>query len=98
MNTLKSQIVRIIESSANTNQTCITLSPEYGWNVSFIPSDREEGAVEIISKEALNEWANGDTWDNELYYVAAEYITDNLGDWLSEEFDQSERAALLAHI
>ena len=98
MNTLKSQIVRIIESSANTNQTCITLSPEYGWNVSFIPSDREDGAETIITKEGLNEWADGNAWDDAQFDLAAEFITDNLGDWLSEDLDQSERAALLAHI
>jgi hypothetical protein len=98
MNTLKSQIVRIIESSANTNQTCITLSPEYGWNVSFIPSDREDAAVQVITKEALQEWSNGYKWDDEQFALAAEFITDNLGSWLSEDLDQSERAALLAHI
>ena len=97
MNTLKSQIVSLMESTSNTNQTCLTLSPEYGWHVSFRPEDREEGAVEIISKEGLREWANGHTWDDELYYVAAEYITDNLGDWL-RDLDKSERDALLAHI
>jgi hypothetical protein len=98
MNTLKSQIVRIIELSANTNQTCITLSPEYGWNVSCIPSDREDDAVEIITKEGLNEWADGNAWDDAQFALAAEFITDNLGDWLSEDLDQSERDALIAHI
>jgi hypothetical protein len=107
MNTLKSQIVRIIESSANTNQTCITLSPEGGWNVSFIPSDREDDAEMIITKEGLNEWADGNAWDDAQFALAAEFITDNLGDWLSEDLyqsdlDQSERDALIdaliAHI
>lgn len=98
MNTLKSQIVRIIDSSANTNQTCITLSPEYGWNVSFIPSDREEGAVMIITKEALNEWADGGEWDDALFELAAEFIGANLRDWLSEDLDKTQRASLLAHL
>ena len=98
MNTLKSQIVRLMESTSNTNQTCITLSPEHGWNVSFIPSDREDGAVMIITKEGLNEWADGNAWDDAQFDLAAEFITDNLRDWLSEDLDQSERAALLAHI
>jgi hypothetical protein len=95
MNTLKSQIVRIIESSANTNQTCITLSPEYGWNVSFIPSDREDDAEMIITKESLNEWADGNAWDDAQFDLAAEFITDNLGEWLH---DNPDRDALLTHI
>ena len=98
MNTLKSQIVRLMESTSNTNQTGLTLSPEYGWNITFTPMDREEGAIMVLSKEGLQEWADGHEWDAEQYDLAAEYITDNLGDWLSEDLDQSKRAALLAHI
>lgn len=97
MNTLKSQIVRLMESTSNTNQTGLTLSPEYGWNVSFIPSDREDGAEMIITKEELNEWADGNDWDDAQFDLAAEFITDNLRDWLIN-LDKSERDALLAHI
>jgi hypothetical protein len=97
-NTLKSKIVHLMESPSNTTDTCLTLSAEYGWNVSFIPSDREDDAVQVITKEALQEWSNGYKWTDEQYDLAAEFITDNLGDWLSEDIDKTERAALLAHI
>jgi hypothetical protein len=96
-NTLKSQIVRLMESTSNTNQTGLTLSPEYGWNITFTPMDREEGAIMVLSKDGLQEWADGHEWDDEQYDLAAEYITDNLGDWL-RDLDKSERDALLAHI
>ena len=97
-NTLKSKIVDLIESPANTNQTGLTLSAEFGWGLTFQPSDLQDDEIMVISKEALQEWSNGYKWDDEQYDLAAEFITDNLGSWLSEDLDQSERAALLAHI
>jgi hypothetical protein len=97
-NTLKSKIVDLIESSANTNQTGLTLSAEFGWGLTFQPSDMQDDEIMVISKEGLQEWADGHEWTDEQYDLAAEFITDNLGDWLSEDIDKTERAALLAHI
>jgi hypothetical protein len=96
-NTLKSKIVDLIESSANTNQTGLTLSPESGWGLTFQTSDLQDGEIMVISKEGLQEWADGHEWTDEQYDQAAEYITDNLGDWLYD-LDKTERDALLTHI
>jgi hypothetical protein len=83
-NTLKSQIIRLIECSADTNQTCLTLSPEFGWNVSFHPGDREDDAVVIANKDAFYDWANEGEWTDEHYDLAEEWVRDNVGDWLRD--------------
>jgi hypothetical protein len=95
-NTLKSQIVRLIESNGDSNQTCLTFSPEDGWNVSWQPSDREEDAVCVISKDSLNEWANGFEWDDNQYDLADEYVRDNIGDWLRDT--EISMTQILAHL
>jgi len=94
--TLKSQIIRLIESDGDSNQTCLTFSPEYGWNVSWQPADREEGAVSIISKDSFNEWANGFKWDDHQFDLADEYVRDNIGDWLRDT--EISMTQIIAHL
>jgi len=83
-------IERCIESSADTNQTGLTLSKSHGWRVTFQPQDREDGAVFIISKESLNEWRGEYEWSEIAYELCAEWIMDNLGEWLYSYWDGGE--------
>jgi len=93
---LYSQIERLVNSTGDSNQTVLTLSPEFGWSVSWQPADFEEDAVSIISKDSLNEWASGHEWDEHQIQLAAEFITANIGDWLRN--DERPLSAFESHI
>lgn len=80
-------IERCIESSADTNQTGLTLSKSNGWRVTFHPQDREDGAVFIINKDSLNEWLDENEWNEEFYALCSEWIRDNIGEWLDRQVD-----------
>lgn len=83
--TLIEAIERCIESSADTNQTGLTLSKSHGWRVSFQPQDREKGAVFLLNKDSLNEWNQEYEWNDSIYELAEEWIRDNLSRWLDQE-------------
>jgi hypothetical protein len=96
-------IERCIESSANTNQTGITLSKTHGWRVTFHPQDREKGAKFIIDKESLNNWLNGCEWSEEAFALCEEWIRKNIREWLDIEVDidcltSEEASELLKHV
>ena len=95
MKTLLSQIKLLIESPANTNETCLTVSPEHGWNVSFNPGDREAGAIVVLFKDELNAWAEDAEWNEEMFSFAEGFIRDNLVNWLGETLTLSQINALL---
>lgn len=93
---LRATIIDLMEHPSNTNQTGLTLSPA-GWGLTFQREDLRGGEVMVISKDSFHDWADGHEWDDHQYTLAAEYVTDNIGDWLRElDFDQRE--ALLAHV
>lgn len=84
-NTLKNALIELMEHPSNTNTTGLELCPVMGWRLTFLPGDMSDGGVMVIAKESLNEWADGHAWDDAQFDLAAEFITDNLGDWLREE-------------
>lgn len=96
MNTLKSQIVRLIESTGDSNQICLTISPTSGWDVVFTSSQVCGDEILIISKEGLNEWARGFEWTDEQFDLAEQYIRDNIGDWL--RYSEITQAQLNSHL
>ena len=96
-------IERCIESSANTNQTGLTLSKSNGWRVTFQPQDREDGAVFIISKHSLNEWRGEYEWSEEAFALCEEWIRKNIREWMDIEVDSDcltseEASELLKHV
>lgn len=96
-------IERCIESSADTNQTGITLSKTHGWRVTFTPQDREEGAKFIIDKESLNNWLNGYEWSEEAFSLCEEWIRKNIREWMDIDVDldcltSEEASELLKHV
>ena len=97
-NTLKNTIIELMEHPSNTNTTGLELCPVMGWRLTLRPEDMSEGGIMVISREALEEWADGHEWDDAQFDLAEEFITDNLGDWLSDDLDKYQRAALLSNI
>jgi hypothetical protein len=83
--TLQEAISEIIQHPANTNHTGLSLCPEVGWRLTFTPSDRGEGDVMVLAKESLQEWADGHEWTELQYALAADWIRDNLGEWIRHE-------------
>jgi hypothetical protein len=83
--TLQEAIAELINHPSNTNSTGLSLCPEVGWRLTFSPSDRGDGEVVVLSKEALAEWADGHEWTELQYAIAADWIRANLGEWIRNE-------------
>jgi hypothetical protein len=87
---LEEALVELINHPSNTNHTGLSLCPEVGWRLTFTPSDRLDGAVAILAKEQLQEWADGHEWTELQYAIAANWIMDNLGEWIRKEENYTE--------
>lgn len=95
-------IKRCIESSADTNQTGLTLSKTHGWRVTFTPQDREDGAKFIIDKQSLNDWLNWGEWSEETFALCEEWVRKNIREWMDIEVNLDcltieEASELLKH-
>lgn len=91
--TLKENLARLMQSQADTNQTGLTISPA-GWGITFQTSDLGENEVMVINKDGILNWADGD-WNETTAELAAEFIADNLEQWLRSSNEDSDIDALL---
>lgn len=83
---LNAALYRVITSQGDSNQTALTHTPSTGeFGISFMPSDLGEGEIPLINRDSLNTWNQGEAWDDNALSICADWVADNLGEWIRNE-------------